>query len=206
MRNRSSATLATLMAALVLGCAVGSASANELSYSHQAFRIIWTRLTFSEAGGGFFISCPVTLDGSFRSATLRKTPNAQVSYISRAAIGSCQEGHATILSASLPWTVTYQAFTGTLPAITGVRHALIGAAFQVEPSVGIVCLARTSREFPAAGDANRESRGLITSLSPDPELPIPVVGSPQCPLFGVFSGSGEVYVLGSTARVMLTLI
>jgi hypothetical protein len=206
MRYRRS-VLAALAAALVLGCAVNSASANRLSYSNQGFRITWSRLSFSDAAGGVVIRCQVTLEGSFHSATLAKVVDAQVARITRASIGSCEEGHATILSASLPWAVTYQSFSGTLPSITGVRHELIGAAFSVEPGGGIVCLARTSSEFPAAGNANREAGGSITSLSPDPELAIPVTGSPQCPLFGVFSGVGEVFVLGSnTTRVRLTLI
>lgn len=208
MRNRSSA-FAALAAALVLGCAASSASANKLSYSNQGFRIMWARLTFSESGGGLPITCPVTLEGSFHSATLAKVISALVAHITRASIGSCQEGHATILSASLPWDVSYQSFSGTLPSITGVRHALLGAAFQVEPAggTGIVCLATTGGRYPAAGDANREAGGNITSLSPDAELPIPIVGSPLCPPFGVFSGTGEVFALGSsTTRVRLTLI
>jgi hypothetical protein len=206
MRNRSCA-LAALAAALVLGCAVSSASANRLSYSHQGFRIVWVTLTFSESGGGLPISCPVTLEGSFHSATLAKVIDALVAHITRASIGSCREGHATILSASLPWNVTYHGFTGTLPAITGVRHELDGAAFAVEPINGLVCLARTGGEFPAAGDANRDANGRIISLTPDSELLIPVTGNPQCPRFGVFSGSGEVHALGSsTTRVTLSLI
>jgi hypothetical protein len=206
MRIRPTAVHAALTTAFVMALAVGTASANRLSYSTQGFRITWSQLTFSESGGGLPIRCPVTLEGSFHSTTLAKVRGALVAHISRAAIGACQEGNATVLSATLPWHVTYQSFTGNLPAITGVRHLLIGAAFAIEPGLGIVCLARTSAEWPAAGDANREAGGNITSLSPDPSLPIPVTGS-LCPSFGVFSGGGEVHVLGSTsARVRLSLI
>jgi hypothetical protein len=207
MRNRSSAMLTALAAALVLAFAVGSASANRLSYTTQGFRINWARLTFSESGGGLAISCPVTLEGSFHARTMTKVSETLVAHITRAAIGICQEGTATILTASYPWHVTYQSYSGTLPSITGVRHQLIGAEFQVEPGLGIRCLARTSTTFPAAGDANREAGGNITSLSADSELLIPVTGSPLCPQYGIFSGSGEVHVLGSTsARVRLSLI
>jgi len=206
MRHRSAAATAALTATLALALAVAAASANRLSYSTQGFRITWSQLTFSESGGGLPIRCPVTLEGSFHSRTIAKLRGALVAHISRAAIGVCQEGNATILSATLPWHVTYQSFTGTLPSLTGVRHLLIGAAFQIEPGLGIVCLARTMAESPAAGDANREAGGNITSLSPDPSLPIPVTGS-LCPPFGVFSGGGEVHVLGSTStRVRLSLI
>lgn len=208
MRQRTRAACTALVAALGLALAVGSASANRLSYSSQLFRIIWTSLTFSEAGGNFPISCPVTLEGSFHSTTFSKVRELLVGFITRASVNNagCTEGQATILSESLPWHVRYQSFTGTLPAITGVRHYLIGAAFQIEPGLGIRCLARSSEAFPAAGDATREAGGNITSLSPDSTLAIPVTGT-ACPEAGIFSGSGEVFVQGSnTTRVRLTLI
>lgn len=208
MRNRSRTALAALAAAFAMALAASAASANNLSYSNQGFRIIWTSLTFSESGGNFPISCPVTLEGSFHSATLHKVRDAQVAQITRAVVDdpSCSEGHATILGESLPWNVLYRSFTGTLPAINGVRHYLINAAFQIEPGLGIVCLARSSTRFPAAGDANREAGGNITSLATDSSLAIPVTGT-NCPSAGIFSGSGEVFVLGSSERrVRLSLI
>jgi hypothetical protein len=197
-----------LAAAFSLAHAVDSASANHLSYSSQGFRIVWTSLTFSEAGGNFPIRCPVTLEGSFHSATVAKVREALVGYITRAIVNNpgCTEGQATILRESLPWHVRYQSFTGALPAITGVRHYLIGAAFQIEPGLGIVCLARSSERFPAAGDAQREAGGNVTTLEPDSTLAIPVTGT-ACPEAGIFSGSGEVFVLGSSERrVKLSLI
>ena len=208
MRNRTRAACVALTAAFSLALATGSASANRFSYSSQSFRIIWTSLTFSEAGGNFPISCPVTLEGSFHSATVAKVREALVGYITRASVNNagCSEGQATILRESLPWHVKYQSFTGTLPRITGVRHYLIGAAFQIEPGLGIVCLARSSERFPAAGDATREAGGNITSLTPDSTLAIPVTGT-ACPEAGIFSGSGEVFVQGSSERrVRLSLI
>jgi len=207
MRNRTTVALAGLAAALTMALAVGLASAGRLSYSSQTFRIVWASLTFSESGGNFPITCPVTLEGSFHSATLQKVLNATVAQITRAIVNdpACSEGHATILGESLPWDVTYQSFTGTLPNINGVRHKLINAAFQIEPGLGIVCLAQASNTFPAAGDANRDARGNITSLTPDSSLAIPVTGT-ACPTAGIFSGSGEVFVQGTTSRVRLSLI
>jgi hypothetical protein len=208
MRNRTRAACVALTAACSLALAVGSASANRLSYSSQGFRIIWTSLTFSESGGNFPISCPVTLEGSFNSATFTKVRDATSGSITRAVVNNvgCSEGQATILSETLPWSVKYQSFSGTLPSILSVRYNLIGAAFQIEPGLGVVCLARSSELFPAAGEASRESRGNITSLTPDAALAIPVTGT-ACPRAGIFSGSGEVFVQGSSERrVRLTLI
>ncbi len=208
MTTKSTSALAALAAIIVLAIATGLASANNLSYSSQTFRILWSRLTFSESGGGIPISCPVTLEGSFHERTLAKTSGALVGHITSASIQNerCQEGHATILEESLPWPVLFDSFSGTLPSITSVRHLLIGAGFQVEPGLEIVCLAETSMRSPAAGEATREAGGDITSLIPDSLLSIPTIGE-SCPALGIFAGSGSVYVQGSTERrVSLTLI
>ena len=206
MRNRITAATAACAAALLLALTV-TASASRLSYSAREFRIMWASLSFSAAEGGVSITCPVTLEGSFLERTSTKVRNALAARITRATLGACQEGSATILTASLPWEVTYQSFTGTLPNMTGVRYALIGAAFQVEPGLGVVCLARMTTESPGAGDARREAGGKITSLTTDSSLAIPTTGNFECPRSGIFSGSGEVFVQGSsTTRVTLSLI
>ena len=199
MRTSIRAASAALTATLALVLAVGSASANRLSYSESRFRIIWASLTFSESGGNFPITCPVTLEGSFNARTFTKTREAESGFITSASVNNagCTEGQATILTETLPWRVRYQSFTGTLPGILTVRYSLLGAAFQIEPGLGIICLARSSERSPAAGEATREAGGNITSLRPDASLPIPVTGT-ACPTAGVFGGSGEVYVQGTT--------
>jgi len=206
MRNRVTIIIAVLAAALLLALSV-TASASRLSYSVKEFRIMWSTLRFSAEEGGVSIACPVTLEGSFLERTHPKTRDLLTARITSSTVGTCREGNATILAETEPWNVTYQSFAGTLPTITSVRYALINAAFQVEPGLGIVCLARTSREFPAAGEAGRDASGRITSLSADSSLSIPITGSAECPRFGIFTGTGEVFVRGSsTTRVTLTLI
>jgi hypothetical protein len=206
MRNRITTAAAVLAAALLLALSVAS-SASKLSYSSKEFRIVWASLSFSAEGGGVAITCPVTLEGSFSSRTWAKVRDELAARITSSTVGTCREGRATILAETQPWSVTYQSFTGTLPNITGVRYALINAAFQVEPGLGIVCLARTSRESPGAGEARREAGGSITSLTTDSSLSIPITGNAECPRFGIFSGTGEVFVQGSsTTRVTLSLI
>ncbi|MGN6189507.1 MAG: hypothetical protein ACTHOE_11445 [Conexibacter sp.] len=195
-----------LAAALLLALPV-SAAATRLSYSENQFRIIWSTLKFSAEEGGVSITCPVTLEGSFSTRTFNKVREAVSARITRSTVGICREGSATILAETVPWEVTYQSFSGTLPNITSVRYALLGAAFQVEPGLGIVCLARTSSTFPAAGNAARDANGRITSLSADSSLPVPVTGNAECPRFGIFTGTGEVFVQGSSStRVTLSLI
>ncbi len=206
MRNRFATAAMSLTAALLLALSVPAAARN-LSYSVTEFRIMWSTLSFSAAEGGISITCPVTLEGAFLERTATKVAGALRASITRSVVGTCREGRATILAETQPWNVTYQSFTGTLPNISGVRYELVNAAFQVEPGLGIRCLARTSTEFPAAGDAARDANGRITSLSADSSLAIPTTGNAECPSFGIFTGTGEVFVQGSSStRVTLTLI
>lgn len=206
MFNRFATAIAALTAALLLALSI-PAAASRLSYSSKEFRILFASLSFSAAEGGVSIRCPVTLEGSFLERTATKVREELRARITRSTVGTCQEGNATILAETQPWNVTYQSFSGTLPNISSVRYALLNAAFQVEPGLGIVCLARTSREFPAAGDATRDANGRITSLAADSSLLIPTTGNAECPRFGIFAGTGEVFVQGSsTTRVTLTLI
>jgi len=205
MRNQFTTAVVALVAALLFALSLPAAARN-LSYSSREFRIMWASLSFSAEEGGISITCPVTLEGSFSERTATKVQDALRARITRSTVGTCIEGRATILAETQPWDVTYQSFTGTLPNISGVRYELLNAAFQVEAS-GITCLARTSTQFPAAGDAARDANGRITSLTPDSSLAIPTTGSIACPRFGIFTGSGEVFVQGSSStRVTLTLI
>lgn len=206
MRYRFTTAVAVLATTLLLALSA-TAAASRLSYSSKEFRITWASLKFSASEGGVSITCPVTLEGSFHERTATKTREAVAARITSSTVGTCREGNATILAETQPWEVTYQSFTGVLPNITGVRYALINAAFQVEPGLGIVCLARTSNEWQAAGDARRDANGRITSLTTDSTLPIPTTGNAECPEFGIFFGTGEVFVQGSsTVRVTLSLI
>jgi len=206
MLNRFTTAVVALVAALLFALSLPAAARN-VSYSNKEFRITWASLSFSAEEGGISITCPVTLEGSFAERTATKVRDALRARITRSTVGTCSEGNATILAETQPWDVTYQSFTGVLPNISGVRYALLNAAFQVEPGLGIVCLARTSTEFPAAGDAARDANGRITSLTPDSALAIPTTGSLACPRFGIFTGTGAVFVQGSsTTRVTLTLI
>src|SRR5438270_3751470 len=107
--------LAVVGATVLLGALVGTASAARLSNSSTTFRATWTSAEFS---GGFGTPrCSLTLEGSLHSATIVKTRGSLVGYITRASVGPCVNGSATVLTATLPWHVQYDSFTGTLPSI-----------------------------------------------------------------------------------------
>jgi hypothetical protein len=208
--------LVGLTATIAMAFAVNAASANRLSVSNRNFRVVWTSLEFKEPAGFFgTVKCPVTLEGSFHYWTIAKREGALLGHVSRASVisASCTGGHATVLTESLPWHVTYQGFTGTLPDINEIALLLTGAKFKIESALAGNCLATTSVEHPALGKANVSKAftpPLITTLVPEAGKQIPLVGAPTCNgANGVFSSGatdGEVTLLGNTEKIKIRLI
>lgn len=128
MRNRSKLLAAALAATALLGLAVQSASANRLSIneSERGFKAVWTTLNLNAERT--LARCPVTLEGTFEVSSLAKRPGTRLGTVTGATAGTCS---MRLLRETLPWEITYNSFTGTLPNITGVTLNLIGVAFQI---------------------------------------------------------------------------
>jgi hypothetical protein len=202
--------LTSLAATAILAAAVGTASANNLSVSNQQIRVTWSGLELTNNITTGTVRCPVTLEGSFHSATIRKVSRALIGYISRAAVGlaaQCTGGRATINQETLPWHLAYDSFRGALPRIEEITLLLIRASFIVTPNEGNSCRATTTIENPAAGRAIRNTTtGAITGLRADESRAIPLVNAPGgifCGLGeGRFSGLGNVALLGTAATAI----
>jgi len=205
MRKSSKLLFTGMAAAFLMAFAVGTASANHLSISSRLVIIRWTPLRF--IAGSNTISCNVTLEGSFHSATIAKVNEALVGHISRGSVNSCTGGSATILNETLPWHVRYAGFTGTLPNITGINLRLISASFRVQPSGSVVCLARSTIENPARGIANENAAThVVRELTAESGAGIPLNGF-LCEFAGEghFEGVGALEN-GARASVTVTLI
>jgi hypothetical protein len=185
------------VAIAILAACVGTSAAGRLSVTSSTFRVGLARWTFS--GGFGTVECPLTLEGSLHSRTIAKTAGSLIGYITRATLGTCARGSATILTVSLPWHVRYGTFSGTLPAITRIFTTFTGARFQIrEPVVSITCLASGGTNSVAY---NRESGGVLTSAEIGGETPT------NCEIPGVLSGiSNTLTVLGAETRIIVTLI
>jgi hypothetical protein len=221
MRTHTRMLLGALTAALVLASAVSSASAQRLSVSNQNFRIVWTPLTLgtSSGGGGTQIICNVTLEGSFHYRSIIKLARTLIGFITKAAVthpctGS-GEGWADngienaglgVIRNTLPWHVTYEAFTGRLPNITSVR-LLLRPVFTINV-FGVLCRYTGN----AQGVVNVNTSGEGTTIVPDSTVGVPnIEGSFLCPGTGFFTASAAperniVTLLGSAAKITLTLI
>ncbi|HZV73606.1 MAG TPA: hypothetical protein VFF79_07820 [Conexibacter sp.] len=213
MRTHTKLALAALTATLVMALAVNTASANRISISNQAFRVVWSPLNLIGEGSSVRVTCNITIEGSFHSRTIVKTLGSLVGYVTRAIAGGCTENSTTVLTATLPWHITYEGFSGRLPTISRVRLLLRGTAYITQIFGGLVeCLyadAGRSAEENTAGEV------LLTGSSAnefkaDESIRIPFVrGSgltENCPMREGFTGTGQVTLLGATTRITVTLI
>jgi hypothetical protein len=190
MRNRTRPLFGALAAVVVLGAAVGIASANRFGLSDNTFKAVWNPLTFSEPLGGGAVRCRVTLEGTLHSKTIEKIEGSLIGYVTRVSVAesSCTGGTARPLAATLPWHIKYETFEGALPNIRRINILLEGTAFLVHVNLGPECL--------FGGTA----RGIIIrvgnvaeSLEADPNTLIPLVRrlnatGANCPTMGRFSG------------------
>jgi hypothetical protein len=205
-RSRLVAMIAGLSCGLILAITTGGV-AGRLSVSSGTFRQVYNPLTFEAEST--IIRCPVTLEGSYNSRTIQKVTETSIGYITRAgaAESACTGGRATFKSESLPWSMSYDRFTGTLPNISTASRFAIGAVIDLEILPGLVC------RYEAVGMNNRFSITLRKSgdriIQVDfnaPVLPNPF-NRAGCPtLLIIFRGSGTLTVLGGTTAVSLTLI
>jgi len=149
---------------ITLGALTAMASATHLRFSSQTFRSTWTNAEF--AGGFVGIRCNLTLEGSYHSATINKTAGSLIGYITRASIGPCSAGSATVLTATLPWHRQYRSFNGTLPSnISAIVTNIIGMAWRIrEGGFSIECLFATRAAEPATLTYNLTA-GSVTSVT-----------------------------------------
>ncbi len=213
MKIRGRLLLASLAATLLLGLAVGSASATRLAVSNQGIRVVFL-LTEPNGGGPLefannvglpTVRCPLTLEGTLHSRTITKTSGSLIGYITRAIFGTCLGGAMTTFAESLPWHMRYQSFTGTLPNITAVTVQIIGFRYSLTPTGGPTCNGRSTAAQPAtfrfgvlAGELSEATGGGSIALE----------GGGLC-AFGTstFGGTSKlITLLGTTTRIRLSLV
>ena len=210
-------TAATTLLALL----ATAAPARNFSTSNQQFRVAWNEIDFGTET--VTVTCRVTLEGSFHYRTIVKRERALIGYITAAAAARpCTNGEAWsangrethprlgVLANTLPWHLTYESFTGTLPNITDIRFLIRGLRIKIHAIFNTLGLYGDANDN-ITGRAIREARGAITGLEP-------VAGRSTvrlvnclggiCPVSGPFSNRrpGVVTLLNTTTRITITLI
>jgi hypothetical protein len=196
-------TLAALVGATaVLAALTSAAAARSLSTSNQQLRATFARV---EMGGEAGIArCALTLEGSFHERTTAKVAERLVGYVTRATLGACETGSATVLTETLPWHVRYRGFTGTLPNITSIEAKIVGAAVRAREPLGFTCLIRSTETEPTTARFTRESLGALTSATIAGEIASGIECSGARGL--VIGTSTTLTVLNSTSRITISLI
>jgi hypothetical protein len=197
MRTRSKLILAGLGATLLMGFAVSTAAARNFSVSSQNFRGTFNNLRFEAIG--ITDTCRVTIEGSLHTRTIAKVAGSLIGYITRVTIGQCSQG-TTVLTATLPWHISYEGFSGRLPAITLLILRAAETRFRIAN-----CLALGDFRFRISRDP---VSGHIYLLEVSRQS-VPIIEGFLCPEEGSLEsvGRGQIYQSGSpTTRVSLTLI
>ena len=206
--------LALCAAALVLGAGATASSANRLSLNNSRFKMVWSEFRFQE--GAVELVCPMTLEGTLSHTTFTKVAGLQVGSVTVARFGTCRGGSATFLN-TLPWSLNYRLFEGTLPNIANILLYLPSVAVRLRDSIFGVqteCLyAGNGNELGLQIFALRESSGGIGTVTP-PEIGtsfIEVSASAEitCPRRITTGGSGTfgtMTVPPTTNPLTLTLI
>jgi hypothetical protein len=196
--------LAAMTAALLLAMLVGTASAGRIGLNERGFRAVWSSMRFAYELDGDdphdFIACPVTLEGSFHSSTFAKTREALLGVITRAGVGTCEFGSLTVLTATLPWHIKYQSFTGVLPNISAIRVSLVNVSWQTTIE-GLTCLARSTVSEPTFMMMTVTAGTGRVGFTIDDTLSIPATGLLCERLY--FSGNTGVTRAGSSTESLI---
>jgi hypothetical protein len=208
IRSKWLATIAALSSGLVLIISAAG-TAGRLSTSTGTFRQTYTALNFEREFFGS-VRCPVTLEGSLHARTMSKVVETLIGYITSARVfeAACVGGRAGFKTETLPWTIRYNSFTGTLPNISSVKRVALWGKINL-PIEGAECFYTANDPVQrrwVSIELIEEARGAITqvrfSANVDPE---PTNRFP-CPAAVRLEGQGTETVLGSPTRITLTLI
>jgi len=199
----------------------GTATARRLRFSEEHIRAVWAGANFEAPFST--IRCPMTLEGRLLGRTFDKVPGGLIGEIIRARIReeSCTPAETRIVAFngfenynggftpnSLPWSLTYEAFRGTLPNIGGIRVEAERIRIGV---TNAGCTAQYGKaEDHITFELFRRNEGIISAV-------VPVTGEnilnrfrvdagTLCPTSAAMSGTGDFMVDGGLARVTVTLI
>ncbi|HEX7291663.1 MAG TPA: hypothetical protein VF250_11110 [Conexibacter sp.] len=200
--------MTTIVAAAVLGVTVGAASAGRLSLSSQSFRAVWSEMTFNGN------PCEIILEGTFHSRTFRKVAGLLIGSITRVTIVEATCRRITPLAVSLPWSIQYEGFTGTLPNITTIRAKIIGLSILMRDveffGAPNECLWLTTEGHPLRIEIVRAAGGTLTSVRPTPIQPaIPWLFELRrglCDDLLIGESSESLTVLGAATLITMLLI
>ncbi len=199
VQRRIASMLVGATCMLLLVAAHAGASRLEIANAREGFRFFWSlgseELEFKI--GTSTVRCEVRLIGTFSERTIPKTPGTTIGRVTVAlAINICTGGAVRMLEETLPWTLNYAAFTGTLPNISTVKLMVVGFRARITPERSTACLATSTAMNPVVLSARVEAtEPTFESITAEPPASIPVTGE------GGLCASGATLRLGATGSI-----
>lgn len=148
MNRPRKAILSAFVAVLALAACAPGAIAGRIRSDDDDFKMIWIGLKLVLNNGGE-IACDATLLGRFHSTTIVKTANL---LIARLPLADTREerciGGPLVFSASTPWVVSYEGYTGMLPSLGNIRVLVLGLEADIYEEGGVACTMRTTSIEP----------------------------------------------------------
>ncbi|MGB2712518.1 MAG: hypothetical protein WBC33_13525 [Conexibacter sp.] len=132
---------AVAMTAIVLAAIASSAMANraiELVAGEGELERVTARgtLTVTEPNEGFRVICTFTRTMRL-NPRINKAAGNEIGQVTAVEVRGCRGGVLRVLPESLPWTMSYLAFLGTLPNIEGIAIETRGTTFLLEAFFGV---------------------------------------------------------------------
>jgi hypothetical protein len=162
MRLHTKVIITTIAAAALFASLAATAPARNISLTNRNIRVTFEPILFNSSTAT--VSCRVTVEGSFHSATISKVNRALIGYISRATTdqGTCRSSSFSITGRvrqeTLPWHLTYLGFRERLPAAIEI-DLVEGLSFEADniPLIGTCRYTLRADVFvggPAGGPIN----------------------------------------------------
>jgi len=194
MKRHVQLALAGIAATLLLGLAANPTFAGRLSLTARTIKIVWPRLEFNDETGTARATCPVTLQGSFHSSTMRKTVGAVLGYVNGHETGRCSFGEAEFeRGISGVWSIQYVGFTGTLPSLSGFTVKIVGVKYWFTAFNNEICTYYEAGSEQVKGTFQIEERARITGFALDTMVFLPKTGLQFfCPARSRQRGTGTV--------------
>jgi hypothetical protein len=184
MHGKMRAALCAVVAAFAIACTADAATAIDMTVTPAGAATATSGgIAFSDGGGLVSVVCPLTLDETLGGGPIALAATNQIGVVSRATVGTCRGGTATLLLTT-PWAIVINRVLGTLPGgMNGLLYDVTGFSVNLAVSIlgiSVNCLYGGSWGWlQAAGGTNPYT--LSATIQALANLIPKVSGSASCP-------------------------
>jgi hypothetical protein len=194
----------SVVVALSLMALTSSAPARTFQTSTAAIEIYFREMVL-EGLGTRVMTCEVNLQGNLTSRSVTKSSGSVIGSVFGAG-GWCKSGaRFSVLRETLPWSLSYISFQGSLPAIRLINLQLDNGGFTASEGTG-TCLFEFTRANGFVFSLGLES-GAVTEVITNERAQVRKTSeAAECRGERIFRGTGELHATVIPPRLTMTLI